>query len=68
MDKKIYLGQLTLIPYLEINNLTDRQNVLYVDPFTGQPDFIEGRTEEWAANPLNWGSPRLIFLGLRLRY
>jgi len=68
MDKKIYLGQLTLIPYLEISNLTDRQNVLYVDPFTGQPDYIEGRTEEWAANPLNWGPPRLIFLGLRLRY
>jgi outer membrane receptor protein involved in Fe transport len=68
IDRKIDLGSLSLFPYVEVFNLTDRENILSVDPFTGKPDFIEGRTRDWAANPENFGAPRLIYFGIRLQY
>ncbi|MFO7889961.1 MAG: TonB-dependent receptor [bacterium] len=68
MDKRFSWGKLTLIPYLEIYNLTNRKNVEYVDPFTGKPDEMYGRTYEYAANPLNWGMPRMIYLGMSVQY
>jgi hypothetical protein len=64
LNYRVEIGNIALTPYLEIYNLTDRENIVYVDPFTGEPDYIEGRTEEWADNPLNYGSPRIIYLGL----
>ena len=68
VDRDIDVGGIRVTPYLEIYNLTDRKNVVYVDSFTGKPDYIEGRTYEWAANPLNWGPPRVIYLGLIVKY
>jgi hypothetical protein len=68
VDRRIDLKRIALVPYLQVFNLTDRRNVLYVDPFTGKPDESIGRTYEYAANPLNWGSPRLIYLGIDIRY
>lgn len=68
LDKRLELGSVTLIPYLEVYNLTNRKNIVYVDPYTGKPDQSFGRTYEYAANPLNWGAPRLIYLGLSVRY
>lgn len=68
LDREINIGSATVTPYLEIYNLTDRKNVVYVDPFTGQPDASYGHTYEYAANPENWGSPRIIYLGLILKY
>jgi len=68
IDRQIRIKELELIPYLEIYNFTDRRNVEYVDPFTGKPDQIIGRTYEFSANPLNWGPPRLIYLGIDIRY
>ncbi len=69
-DLKLYrdisLGDIRLTPYFEVYNLTNRKNVVYVDPMTGKPDYIEGRTKEWAANPLNWGAPRLLYLGMEI--
>lgn len=68
MDREIEVGGFQVTPYLEIYNLTDRKNVVYVDPFTGKPDFSYGRTYEYAANPLNWGPPRIIYVGLIMKY
>ena len=68
VDREIDFGNVTIAPYLEIYNLTDRKNVVSVDSFTGKPDYIEGRTYEWAADPENWGPPRLIYLGIRFQY
>lgn len=68
IDRKINLKKISLVPYLEIFNLTDRKNVVYVDPFTGKPDESIGTSYEYAADPENWGPPRLIFLGLDVRY
>jgi outer membrane receptor protein involved in Fe transport len=68
LHRDIDIGSVLFRPYLEIYNLTDRKNVVDVDPFTGEPDEIEGRTREWAADPENWGPPRLIYLGIEMRY
>lgn len=68
VDRRINLGPVHITPYVEIFNLTARRNVVYVDPYTGQPDFSYGHTYEWAANPLNWGAPRLIYFGIVLGY
>ena len=68
IDREINLESISLVPYLQIYNLTDRRNVVYVDPFTGKPDESIGRTYEFAANPENWGPPRLIYLGIDIRY
>ncbi len=68
VDRRINLGDMSISPYLEIYNLTNRKNVVYVDPYTGKPDFSFGRTYEWAANPENWGPPRIIYLGLKFNY
>ena len=67
-EREFSLGAVELVPYLEIYNLTNRKNVVYVDPYTGKPDFSYGRTYEYAANPLNWGAPRIIYLGLILNF
>lgn len=68
VDRDIDVGAFRMTPYLEIYNLTNRKNVVNVDPFTGKPDFSYGRTYEYAANPLNWGPPRIIYLGLIMKY
>jgi outer membrane receptor protein involved in Fe transport len=68
MDMRFEIDRYTFIPYLEVYNITNRENVLYVDPFTGKPDYIEGRTKEWADNPANYGAPRLIYLGVRFSF
>ena len=67
LDYDLKVGPITLTPYLEIYNLENRRNVVNVDSFTGKPDFIEGRSYDWAANPENWDSPRIIYLGLTLK-
>jgi outer membrane receptor protein involved in Fe transport len=68
VDREIELAGFRVIPYLEIYNLTNRKNVVYVDPYTGKPDFSFGRTYEYAADPENWGPPRIIYLGLTMKY
>jgi outer membrane receptor protein involved in Fe transport len=68
INRTIDLGAFKISPYLEIYNLTDRKNVVDVDSFTGKPDFSFGRTKEFAADPENWGPPRIIYLGLTFRY
>lgn len=70
IDREFNFGSLKVIPFLDIYNLTNRENVLYVDPFTGEPDDLlgDGETEAYAANPLNWDNPRIIYLGVNVRY
>ncbi|MBN1154636.1 TonB-dependent receptor [candidate division KSB1 bacterium] len=68
IDRPFRVGSFSATPYLEIFNLTDRKNVVYVDPFTGKPDASIGRSYEYAANPENWGPPRIIYLGIIINY
>lgn len=68
LNYRLQLRTVTVIPYLEIYNLTDHKNVVYVDPSTGKPDYQEGHSYDYAANPENWGAPRIIYLGLEVKY
>ncbi len=67
VDYAFNFGRVQLIPYLEIYNLTDRRNVVWVYARTGKPgDSNSGKTKEWDRNPENWGRPRIIYLGLNV--
>ncbi|RQW06064.1 MAG: TonB-dependent receptor [Calditrichaeota bacterium] len=69
INREIDMGFLTLNPFVEIYNLTNRKNVEYVYSDTGLPDYFYGaKTYEYAADPRNWGPPRLVYFGLDVRY
>lgn len=55
--------------FAEIFNLTNRKNVLYVYPDTGDPEFtfVGGHSEEWMKNPANYGPPRVIRIGMGIK-
>lgn len=56
--------------FTEIYNLFNRRNVVYVYPDTGDPDytFVGGHSEEWMKNPANYGPPRIIRIGLGIKF
>ncbi|NUM69729.1 MAG: carboxypeptidase-like regulatory domain-containing protein [Ignavibacteriaceae bacterium] len=56
--------------FVEVLNLTDKKNILYVYRDTGEPDFTYegGHSAEWMQNPANYGSPRTIRLGASLTF
>ena len=62
------LGTFTLEPFVEILNLTDHRNVLYVWPDTGEPNvtFDTAYSKEYLDDPSNYGPPRQIRIGARL--
>lgn len=87
IDKAFSIGRVSLVPYLWVQNLLDRENFISVWRSTGQPDdtaFLntaEGQDraarggEAWVADykalerdPTNYGIPRLVQLGLRLKF
>lgn len=56
--------------FVEVLNLTNNKNVLYVYPDTGEPDitFVGDNSDEYINNPANFGSPRYIRLGASIRF
>lgn len=56
--------------FVEILNLTDHRNVLYVYRDTGDPEFtFEGNhSTEWMKDPSNYGPPRSIRIGSNIRF
>ncbi|MDZ7331545.1 MAG: TonB-dependent receptor [candidate division KSB1 bacterium] len=56
--------------FVEILNLTDHRNILYVYGDTGEPDFtfVGGHSKEWMNDPSNFGPPRIIRLGMGLKF
>jgi outer membrane receptor for ferrienterochelin and colicin len=56
--------------FAEIYNLTDRRNIRYVYPDTGDPDFTfeGGQSEEYMQDPSNYGPPRVIRLGASIQF
>lgn len=69
VDYSFNWNKIKLEPYLEIYNLTDRKNVVWVYSRTGKPDDSDsGKTKEYDANPENWGTPRLIYMGLNIAF
>lgn len=89
VDKNISFGRVSLQPYLWVQNLLDRDNVINVYQSTGEPDnsaFLdtpegdqkargtgheEGFRSDYKAlekDPTNYGLPRLIRAGLKLKF
>ncbi len=69
LNYNLNVGNVKITPYLEVYNLTDHRNVLWVYARTGEPDYSNsGRTEEYDDNPLNYGRPRIIYLGVNIGF
>ncbi len=56
--------------FVEIYNLTDHKNILYVYPDTGDPDFtvVGNQSVEYMRDPSNYGPPRVIRLGASIGF
>ncbi len=63
------LGALEVTAFAEALNLTNYKNVLYVYSDTGLPDvtLVGNNSPEYIRDPSNFGPPRRVRLGLRLR-
>jgi outer membrane receptor for ferrienterochelin and colicin len=56
--------------FMEIYNLTDHRNILYVYPDTGDPNYtvVGNQSEEFMQDPSNYGPPRVIRLGASIGF
>ncbi len=51
---------------VEIQNLLNTRNIVYVYPTTGSPDYSGlGRSRSYDMDPANYGAPRRIWVGIR---
>ena len=68
--KEFSVYKMKLRFFTEIYNLFNRRNIVYVYPDTGDPDytFVGGHSEEWMKNPANYGPPRIIRVGLGVKF
>lgn len=64
------IGPVLLTTYVDVRNLTNYRNVLYVYTDTGLPDqtFVGRHSQEWIQDPSNFGPPRRIQIGARLSF
>jgi outer membrane receptor for ferrienterochelin and colicin len=64
------VGNVEMRIFAEIYNLTDHQNIFYVYPDTGDPNYtLEANySEEYMQDPSNYGPPRVIRLGASLKF
>ncbi len=70
ISKEWKIGAVTLTGFVEVLNLTDHKNVVAVYTDTGEPDrtTIGNHSQEYVRDPSNFGPPRRIRLGARLRF
>ncbi|MGH7495224.1 MAG: TonB-dependent receptor [bacterium] len=63
------IGAFEITAFLEAINLTNYENVLYVYSDTGLPDqtLTGNNSEEYIQDPSNYGPPRRVRVGLRVR-
>ena len=56
--------------FVEIYNLTDHKNILYVYPDTGDQNFtvVGNQSVEYMRYPSNYGPPRVIRLGASIGF
>ncbi|MBK7140465.1 MAG: TonB-dependent receptor [bacterium] len=83
-ERIIPLGKYSLVPYLVVKNLLDRDNVVSVYEGTGKPNETgwlgTAAGQDWVSshdtylynlkqdNPKNYGAPRQILFGLRMSF
>ncbi|NUQ82548.1 MAG: TonB-dependent receptor [Bacteroidetes bacterium] len=70
VSKYIDLDPFRVELFAEITNLTNRKNVLYVYPDTGDPDetFVGNLDPALMKDPSNYAAPRLVRLGLSVTF
>jgi outer membrane receptor protein involved in Fe transport len=71
ISKEWRIGPVTFSGFLEILNVTDYRNVLWVYSDTGQPDVTYAPplpSTEYMQDPSNFGAPRRIRLGAQVRF
>jgi len=70
ISKDWRIGQFTVSGFAEILNLTDHDNVVAVYTDTGEPDRTTtgNHSQEYIRDPSNFGAPRRIRIGARVRF
>jgi outer membrane receptor protein involved in Fe transport len=71
INKEWHIGPVTFSAFLEILNVTDYRNVLWVYSDTGEPDVTYAPplpSTEYMQDPSNFGAPRRIRLGAQVRF
>jgi outer membrane receptor protein involved in Fe transport len=69
-SKSWKLAPLSLEVFVEVLNLTNAKNVVYVWTDTGEPDvtYDGGHSIEYQQDPSNYGPPRRMRIGARLKF
>ncbi|MCX6135492.1 MAG: TonB-dependent receptor [Ignavibacteriales bacterium] len=70
INKQWLIGKAKLTVFVELLNLTNHKNVLYVYSDTGEPDasYSGGYSQDYIQDPSNFGPPRRIRLGARFGF
>ena len=70
INKEWKFGPTKVTIFVEILNLTNYKNVLYVYSDTGEPDitYDTSHSQEYIHDPSNFGPPRRIRLGARFGF
>jgi outer membrane receptor protein involved in Fe transport len=69
ISKDWKIAPVTLTAFVEVLNLTNHKNVVYVYSDTGSPDVTleGGHSVDYMQDPSNYGAPRRIRIGARLQ-
>jgi outer membrane receptor protein involved in Fe transport len=69
-SKSFRIAPLSFEVFLEVLNLTNAKNVVYVWTDTGDPDvtYDGGHSLEYQLDPSNYGPPRRMRIGARLKF
>jgi outer membrane receptor protein involved in Fe transport len=69
-SKEWKISPLSLEVFCEVLNLTNARNVVYVWSDTGEPDvsYDGGHSLQYTQDPSNYGPPRRVRLGARLKF
>lgn len=70
INKQWVIGKAKLTVFVEILNLTNHKDVLYVYSDTGEPDvsYSGNSSQDYVQDPSNFGPPRRIRLGARFGF
>lgn len=70
LGREFVIDFIKIRAFAEVFNVTNRKNVLYVYPDTGDPEFtlVGNRSREYMRNPANFGPPRSVRLGVGIKF
>lgn len=71
VERRVTVGAVRLAVLLEVYNLFNRKNVVYVYPVTGRPDYsgpFTPHSREYDNDPTHYGDPRTVYVGLKVGF